>query len=65
MKALLGVAFAVISLASITACAAPPKDVSKLLEPIVQKRDVPGMSATVVRNGEIVAIGVAGVRTRE
>ena len=64
MKALLGAAFAVLSLASVTVRAAPPKDVSQLLKPIVQKRSVPGMSAAVVRNGETVAIGVAGVRTR-
>src|SRR5207237_3035829 len=35
-----------------------------LLAPIIQKHDVPGMAAAVVRNGEIVAVGVAGVRTR-
>lgn len=43
----------------------PPKNVSALLKPIVQKRDVPGMAAAVVRNGEVVAVGVAGVRTRD
>jgi len=42
----------------------PTKDVSPLLAPIVQKHDVPGMAAAVVRDGEIVAVGVAGVRTR-
>jgi len=44
--------------------APPVKDVSALLAPIIQKHDVPGMAAAVVRNGEIVAVGVAGVRTR-
>ncbi len=40
------------------------KDISPLLAPIVQKRDVPGMAAAVIQSGETVAIGVAGVRTR-
>ncbi len=46
--------------------AAPPpaKNISALLAPIIQKRDVPGMAAAVVSKGELVAIGVAGVRTR-
>ena len=43
---------------------AKPKDVSALLAPVVQKHDVPGMAAAVVRDGETVAVGVAGVRTR-
>src|SRR5205807_8641284 len=43
---------------------AKAKDVSALLAPAIQKHDVPGMAAAVVRNGEIVAVGVAGVRTR-
>jgi CubicO group peptidase (beta-lactamase class C family) len=57
----------VLGLLSFTAArAAPPgpKDVSALLAPIVEKRDVPGMAAAVVYKGEIVATGVAGVRTR-
>ena len=50
---------------SFTHAAPPPaKDVSALLAPIVAKHDVPGMAAAVVRNGEIVALGFAGVRTR-
>jgi CubicO group peptidase (beta-lactamase class C family) len=65
MKALIGLVFAAFFLASTTVHAAgPPKDVSPLLGPIVQKRAVPGMAAAVVRNGQTVAIGVAGVRTR-
>ena len=66
MKAFLAVVFAVLSLASVTVHAEspPPKDVSSLLGPIIQKRNVPGMAAAVVRNGETVAVGIAGVRTR-
>jgi len=57
---------ALLALIPITIQAAPPpaKDVSALLSPVVQKYDVPGMAAAVVRGGEIVAVGVAGVRTR-
>jgi CubicO group peptidase (beta-lactamase class C family) len=40
-----------------------PKDVSALLAPIVAKHHVPGMAAAVLQSGEIVAIGVTGVRT--
>jgi CubicO group peptidase (beta-lactamase class C family) len=57
-------ALAVLALVPIPVQAAPPKDVSQILGPIVEKRDVPGMAAAVVRNGETVAVGVAGVRTR-
>src|SRR5205814_5078980 len=42
----------------------PAKDVSALLTPIIQKHDVPGMAVAVISKGEIVALGVAGVRTR-
>jgi len=53
-------------LASLTLHGAPPppKDISALLAPIVQKDNVPGMAAAVVRGGDLVALGVAGVRTR-
>jgi CubicO group peptidase (beta-lactamase class C family) len=66
MKPVLAIALALLSLTPITIYAAipPAKDVSALLVPVIQKHDVPGMAAVVVRNGEIVAIGVAGVRTR-
>ena len=66
MKPILAIALAVLCLTSVTvhAAAPPPKDVSPLLAPIIQKHDVPGMAAAVVRNGETVALGVAGVRTR-
>ena len=50
--------------AAVHAANPPPKDVSALLAPIIQKHDIPGMAAAVVRDGEIVALGVAGVRTR-
>ncbi|MBX3414196.1 MAG: beta-lactamase family protein [Pirellulales bacterium] len=42
----------------------PPRDLSALLAPVVQQNNVPGIAAAVVRRGEIVALGVAGVRTR-
>ncbi|WP_395739152.1 serine hydrolase domain-containing protein [Prosthecobacter sp.] len=48
----------------VRAAPTPPKDVSTLLAPIIQKNDLPGMAAAVVRKGEVVALGVAGVRTR-
>ena len=66
MKPILAITLALLFLTAITvhAATAPPKDVSALLAPIIQKHDVPGMAAAVVRNGEIVALGVAGVRTR-
>ena len=66
MKRILGVSLALLFLTPITvhAATAPPKDVSALLAPIIEKHDVPGMAAAVVQNGEIVALGVTGVRTR-
>ena len=65
----IAVAVAVFCLAPITLPAATskptkPKDVSTLLAPVIKEHDVPGMAAAVVRNGEAVALGVAGVRTR-
>src|SRR5262245_2778396 len=66
MKTILATALAVLCLIPIAGPdgGATPKDVSTLLTPIIQKHDVPGMAVAVVRNGETVAIGVAGVRTR-
>jgi CubicO group peptidase (beta-lactamase class C family) len=68
MKPILAITLALLWLTLITVHAAPAtrpsKDVSPLLDPIIQKHDVPGIAAAVVRNGEIVAVGVAGVRTR-
>ena len=58
-------ALALLCLTPVTHAATPPtKDVSALLAPIIQKHNVPGIAAAVVRNGETVALGVAGVRTR-
>jgi CubicO group peptidase (beta-lactamase class C family) len=66
LKIILAIVLAALSFTSIPVHAAPPpaKDVSPLLAPIIEQRDVPGMAAAVVRNGETVALGVAGVRTR-
>jgi CubicO group peptidase (beta-lactamase class C family) len=49
---------------AVHAAAPPSKDVSALLTPVIQKHGVPGMAVAVVRNGETVALGVGGVRTR-
>jgi CubicO group peptidase (beta-lactamase class C family) len=64
MKPLCVFAFAVLGLIPIPVHAAPPKDASQMLGPILLKRNVPGMAAAVVQSGETVAIGVAGVRAR-
>ena len=67
MKPIVAIAFALFCLITpitVYAAAPPAKDVSALLTPIIQKHDVPGMAVAVVGDGEIVALGVAGVRTR-
>lgn len=66
MKHGLAVALALLCLAPLTGHAAnpAPKDISALLAPVIQKDNVPGMAAAVIRRGETVALGVAGVRTR-
>jgi CubicO group peptidase (beta-lactamase class C family) len=70
MKPVLAIALGVLWLTPVVVHAAPPpatapsKDVSALLAPVIQKHDVPGMAAAVVRDGQVVALGVAGVRTR-
>jgi CubicO group peptidase (beta-lactamase class C family) len=66
MMRILAMVCGVISFVPLGVRAAPPvpKDVSALLAPLLQKHDVPGVAAAVVRNGETVAVGVAGVRTR-
>jgi CubicO group peptidase (beta-lactamase class C family) len=67
MKTILAILVAALSFASIAVHAAPPappKDLSPLLAPLIQEYNVPGMAAAVVRNGETVGLGVAGVRTR-
>jgi CubicO group peptidase (beta-lactamase class C family) len=63
MKPLLAISLALL-IPVIGRAAPPTKDLSALLAPIVKKYDVPGMAAAVVQNGETVALGVAGVRTR-
>jgi CubicO group peptidase (beta-lactamase class C family) len=63
MKHILAVVLALLCLAPGTDQAAPPKDVSALLAPVIQKHKVPGIAAAVVTKGETVALGVAGVRT--
>lgn len=66
MKRLLATVLALLCLIciSVDAATAPAKDVSALLAPVIQKHDIPGMSAAVVSHGRAVALGVAGVRTR-
>jgi CubicO group peptidase (beta-lactamase class C family) len=66
MKSILAIALTLLCLTpvSVHAETPPPKDVSPLLTPILQKHDVPGMAVAVVQSGETVAVGVAGVRTR-
>jgi CubicO group peptidase (beta-lactamase class C family) len=68
MKTVLAIALAVLCLTltpTVVLAADPPsKDVSAILAPIIQKHDVPGVAVAVIRNGQTVAIGVAGVRTR-
>lgn len=60
------IALASLCLTALSVHAASPaaKDVGGLLVPVIQKHNIPGMAAAVVRNGETVALGVAGVRTR-
>ena len=64
MKTILSIAVLFLNGVTVHAAATAPKDVSALLAPIIQTHDVPGMAAAIVRNGEIVALGIAGVRTR-
>lgn len=66
MKSILAIALTLLCLIPVTVHAEtpPPKDVSPLLTPIIQKHDVPGMAVAVVQSGETVAVGVSGVRTR-
>jgi CubicO group peptidase (beta-lactamase class C family) len=66
MKISFAILLAVLCLTPVGVRAEAPaaKDVSALLAPIIKKHDVPGIAAAVVGNGETVALGVAGVRTR-
>lgn len=40
----------------------PPQDLSPVIEPIRQKFNAPAVSAAAVRGGQLIAIGVSGVR---
>lgn len=42
--------------------AATPRDISALLQPIIEKHKVPGMAAAIVKGWDIEAQGVVGVR---
>ncbi len=66
MKPILVIALTLLGGTGVGLHAAPPpaKDVSALLAPVIQKHHIPGMAAAVVSNGETVALGAAGVRTR-
>lgn len=66
MKSIFAIALAGLCIIPVTirAQTSPAKDVSALIAPVIQKHNVPGMAIAVVRNGQTVAIGVAGVRTR-
>ena len=65
MKTILAGALAVLLVSAATSWAAdPPKDVSALLAPIIEKHNLPGIAGAVVDGGKLVAFGTAGVRTR-
>lgn len=40
------------------------QDISSLLQPIVDKYDIPGMAAAIINDKEIIAAGAAGIRAR-
>ena len=42
--------------------AAPPSDLRPLLKEVIDKKDVPGAAAAIVRGDRVVALGSAGVR---
>ena len=44
--------------------APPPRDVSALLGPILERHGIPGMAGAVVAGERVVALGAAGVRER-
>jgi CubicO group peptidase (beta-lactamase class C family) len=64
MKSVLAASLSLLFLAGVSVQAAPPKNVSALLAPVIQKHNLPGMTAAVVQSGQTVALGAAGVRTR-
>jgi CubicO group peptidase (beta-lactamase class C family) len=55
--------FLFLMLAAI-AQAAPPRDISPLLEPIIAKHNVPGMVAAIIDGEAILVQGASGVRRR-
>ena len=57
-------AASVVFYCALIATAAPPRDISPLLQPIIVKHDVPGMVAALIEGDSIVASGAAGVRRR-
>lgn len=42
----------------------PAKDISSILQPIVEKYKIPGIAAAIINDKEVIAVGVAGVRAR-
>ncbi|HEV8379755.1 MAG TPA: serine hydrolase domain-containing protein [Tepidisphaeraceae bacterium] len=62
MRRFFGLSF--ILFAASLAAAAPPKDLSPLLDPIVSKHDVPGMVAVMIEGDAIISSGASGVRRR-
>lgn len=64
MRRLIPLALLLLAPLAARAEAAPGKDVSPILAPIVARHEVPGLAAAVVHQGEVAALGVAGVRTR-
>jgi CubicO group peptidase (beta-lactamase class C family) len=53
----------ILSFAAMTV-AAPPRDISPLLDPIIAKHNVPGMVAAIIDADTILAQGASGVRRR-
>jgi CubicO group peptidase (beta-lactamase class C family) len=43
---------------------AAPKDISLLLAPVIERHNVPGMTAAVIEGNRVIATGAAGVRKR-
>src|SRR4051812_30681891 len=54
----------IVLLFTALASAAPPRDLSPTLEPIIVQHDVPGMVAALIDGDHILAIGATGVRRR-
>ena len=55
-------ASALISICCLSVCAADPRDVSPLLEPILQRHKILGMVSVVVQGDIVVMQGAVGVR---